>query len=73
MAKVILVVEVPEDCYKIDGEVVCYGNEQVQNHFLLFDEADVQLRKDGYKFYQRKLEEELGILEELSKYPKANK
>lgn len=59
MAKVILMVDIPEDCYKIKGELICYGSEQIQDHMLDYDEEDIELGRVQYNDLQKQWEKEL--------------
>ena len=60
MRKVILVADVPDDCYHVVAEIYCSGSSCDQIHVLEYNEKSIGDRHRAYHILQEQLEE-LGI------------
>lgn len=60
MRKVILVTDVPDDCYQMIAEIKCNGNLYEQVHVLEYGEKSIGDRLRAYNILQEQLKE-LGI------------
>lgn len=60
MRKVILVTDIPDDCYQMVAEIKCNGSLCEQIHVLEYDEKSIWDRLRAYHILQEQLKE-LGI------------
>lgn len=60
MRKVILVTDVPDDCYQVVAEIKCNGSSCDQVHVLEYNEKSIGDLHRAYDILQEQLEE-LGI------------
>lgn len=58
--KVLLVTDVPDDCYEILAEITCHGFHKTQVHVLGFHNDELDLRRRAYEVLQERLED-MGI------------
>lgn len=56
MAKAILIIEVPDNCYKIAADIQCFTPYQVHIHENDYDEEQIEKMKKQYKSLQPHLE-----------------
>lgn len=57
MRKVILVTDVPDDCYQVVAEIKCNGSSCDQVHVLEYNEKSIRNRHRAYNILQEQLEE----------------
>lgn len=56
MAKVILVVKIPDNCHNINAKIVCDGESETQLHDLYYEADDIERRQRAYNVLQVHLE-----------------
>ena len=55
MRKIIIVTEVPEDCYKVIANIECQSEEARHFHILEYDENDIASLYRAYWILQEQL------------------
>lgn len=60
MRKIVLITDVPDDCYQVIAEIKCNGSTHDQIHVLEYNDKSIGDRHRAYNILQEQLKE-LGI------------